>query len=465
VDDTVGLGPRELLDAFRSRQLSPVEVFDAHAVRIAEVDAELGAFRVLCLGRAADEARHAEHAYRHGGRPRPLEGLPFAAKDIFDTAGVATGYGSAMFAGHKPAADAAAVACLRAAGAILVGKTATHEFAWGITSVNPLVGTPRNPVDPRRVAGGSSGGSAVALASHQVPFALGSDTGGSVRIPSSFCGIAGLKPTFQAIARGGVWPLAASLDHVGAMARTAGDLAPWLAELYGFRSAGSAAPARIGVCPDLHLVPLAADVQVVFDEAVSALGEIAAGVSTVAFPGADRIRPTFATIQGAEAVISHRRAGLFPSRAAEYGDDVRGRLEAASAITLEQYAEATTERLTLERSCAALFEEVDVVITPITAVAPSLIEDPDEVQHLGRRMSLRDCVLPYTVPQDVFGLPACAVAGGRDASGLPVGVQLWGPRGRDARVVQVAAALESALGVTTDLGLRDEPAGDAARGR
>jgi aspartyl-tRNA(Asn)/glutamyl-tRNA(Gln) amidotransferase subunit A len=367
---------------------------------------------------------------------------------------VPTGYGSPMFADHVPPADAAAVASLRAAGAILVGKTTTHEFAWGITSVNPRVGTPRNPIDPRRVAGGSSGGSAVAVASHQIPFALGSDTGGSVRIPSSFCGTAGLKPTFQAIPRDGVWPLAASLDHVGAMARMAGDLTPWLNELYGFRSAAPAAPAasaRIGVCPDLHLVPLAADVQAVFDDAVTALGEIAAGVSTVVFPGADRIRPTFATVQGSEAVISHRRAGLFPARAAEYGDDVRGRLEAASSITLEQYADATTTRLTLERSCAMAFEQVDVVITPITAVPPSLIEDPDEVEHLGRQMSLRDCVLPYTVPQDLFGLPACAVAAGRDGSGLPVGVQLWGPRGSDGLVVQVAAALESALGVTTAL--------------
>jgi aspartyl-tRNA(Asn)/glutamyl-tRNA(Gln) amidotransferase subunit A len=451
VDDIVGLGARQLLEAFRARRLSPVEVFDAHAARIADVDGELGAFRALCLERAADEAGRAERAYRDGGRPRPLEGLPFAAKDIFDTADVPTGYGSAMFADHVPAADAAAVDCLRAAGAILVGKTTTHEFAWGITSVNPQVGTPRNPVDHRRVAGGSSGGSAAALASHQVPFALGSDTGGSVRIPSSFCGTAGLKPTFQAIPRDGVWPLAASLDHVGAMARTVGDLAPWLIELYGLRSATPVASARLGVCPNLHLVALAPDVHAVFDGAVATLGEIAAGVSEVAFPGADRIHPTFTTIQGAEAVISHRRAGLFPARAAEYGDDVRGRLEGASSIALEQYADATATRLTLERPCAALFEQVDLVLTPITAVAPSLIDDPDEVDYFGGRIPLRDAVLPYTVPQDLFGLPACAVPAGRDAAGLPVGVQLWGPRGSDGLVLEVAAALESALAVTAAL--------------
>jgi aspartyl-tRNA(Asn)/glutamyl-tRNA(Gln) amidotransferase subunit A len=453
VTDIVGLGTGELLDAFRARRLSPVEVFDAHAARIADVDGELHAFRALCLERAAEEAGRAEQAYRNGGRPRPLEGLPFAAKDIFDSAGVPTGYGSAMFAGHVPAVDAAVVACLRAAGAILVGKTTTHEFAWGITSVNPRVGTPRNPVDPRRVAGGSSGGSAVALASHQVPFALGSDTGGSVRIPSSFCGTAGMKPTFQALSRDGVWPLAASLDHVGAMARTVDDLTPWLSELRGadpgaMRTALPAGSAHVGVCPDLHLVALAPDVQAVFDIAVAALGDVVAGVRKVAFPGADRVHPTFSTIQGAEAVISHARAGLFPARAAEYGDDVRGRLQAASSITLDQYADATTTRLTLERSCAALFEQVDLALTPITAVAPSLIDDPDEVDYLGGRIPLRDAVLPYTVLQDLFGLPACAVAAGRDASDLPVGVQLWGPRGSDGLVLEVAAVLESALAVT-----------------
>jgi aspartyl-tRNA(Asn)/glutamyl-tRNA(Gln) amidotransferase subunit A len=443
--ESISLGTLELLEAFRSRQLTPVEVFDAHAARIAAVDGELGAFSALCLERAAAEAREAERAYRAGGRPGPLAGVPFAAKDIFDTAGVVTAYGSVMFSGHVPPTDAVAVARLRAAGAVLLGKTATHEFAWGITSVNPAVGTPRNPVDPRRVAGGSSGGSAVALASRQVSFALGTDTGGSVRIPSSFCGTAGYKPTFQSISREGVWPLAASLDHVGAMARTVGDLAPWLTELNAPISGLQLDTVRIGVCPHLHRVALASDLQAVFDNAVEAMGRACRSVREVAFPGADRIHPTFTTIQGAEAVISHRRAGLFPARAAEYGADVGGRLQDASEITLEQYADATATRLTLDRQCAALFHQVDLLITPITAVPPSLIADPDEVDHLGGRMALRDCVLPYTIPQDLFGLPACAVPAGRDASGLPVGVQLWGPRGRDGLVLQAAAALETAL--------------------
>jgi aspartyl-tRNA(Asn)/glutamyl-tRNA(Gln) amidotransferase subunit A len=446
VSDTTDLGTRELLDAFRSRELSPVEAVEACAARIAAVDGELRAFTVLCLDRARSEARAAQEAYRRGETAGPLAGVPFAAKDIFDTAGLVTACGSPMLADRVPERDSAAVARLRAAGAILVGKTATHEFAWGITSVNPRVQTPRNPADPRRVAGGSSGGSAVALASRQVPFALGSDTGGSARIPPSFCGTAGFKPTFGAISRDGVWPLAGSLDHPGAMAPSAGDLAPWLDALgVDLGLARRAGPPRVGVCPDLHTVPLAAGVADALDAVVARAGDLYGVVSEVPFPGAERVHPTFTTIQGAEAVITHRRTGLFPARAAEYGDDVRARLENASAITLEQYADASEARVTLDRTCAALFDDVDLVISPITAVAPSLIDDPDHVEHLGRRMALRDCVLPYTVAQDLLGLPACAIPAGRDGAGLPVGIQVWGPRGSDGLVLQAAAAIEGAL--------------------
>jgi aspartyl-tRNA(Asn)/glutamyl-tRNA(Gln) amidotransferase subunit A len=443
------LGTRALLEAFRVRELSPVEVVDACAAQIAAVDGELRAFTALCLDEAHQEAGAAEAAYRcTDAPPRPLAGVPFAAKDIFDTAGLVTSCGSPILADRVPERDSAAVAMLRAAGAILVGKTATHEFAWGITSVNRQVQTPRNPADPRRVAGGSSGGSAVALASGQVPFALGSDTGGSARIPPSFCGTAGFKPTFGAIGRDGVWPLAGSLDHVGPMARCADDLAPWLGALgVDLGLARRAGSPRIGVCADLHTVSLAPGVASALDAVLAAAGDLYGGVTELAFPGAERIHPTFTTLQGAEAVITHRRSGLFPARAAEYGDDVRGRLENASAITLEQYADATETRLLLDRAFAALFEDVDLVVSPITAVAPSLIDDPDHVEHLGRRMALRDCVLPYTVPQDLLGLPACAIRAGRDADGLPVGIQVWGPRGADGLVLQAAAALEAAAGL------------------
>ena len=210
-------------------------------------------------------------------------------------------------------------------------------------------------------------------------------------------------------------------------------------------SSPSRARWRLGVCPDLHRVALAGDLQAVFDTAVQALSEFAGEPRSLAFAEAERIHPTFTTIQGAEAVITHRRLGLFPARASEYGDDVRGRLEGAQAIDLERYADACATRQSLADRLDRLFDAVDVIVTPISAVAPPPIADPDVVDHLGRRMGLRDCVLPYTVPQDLFGLPACAVPAGVDALGLPVAVQLWGRRGADAIVLRAAAALESAL--------------------
>jgi len=189
------LGVSELLGAYASRRLSPVEVLDAVAARIDAVDGLVGGFTALCLDRAREEARAAE-------------GIPFGVKDLFDSEGVRTAYGSAMFASHVPERDAEAVRRARAAGAVLVGKTQTHEFAWGITSVNEAMGSARNPWSRDRVSGGSTGGSAVVLAADELRLTLGSDTGGSIRIPAAFCGVVGLKPTYSRISGAGAWPLA-----------------------------------------------------------------------------------------------------------------------------------------------------------------------------------------------------------------------------------------------------------------
>ena len=271
VSDAVHLSAGQLLAAYRALELSPVEAVDELADRIGELDPLVGAFTTLCLERAREEAQAAEAAYRRGDTDRPLLGVPIAAKDLFDSAGVRTTYGSPMFGDHVPAADAAALRLAREAGAILVGKTQTHEFAWGISSVNLLMGTSRNPWSPDRMSGGSSGGSAVALATHLVPLALGSDTGGSIRVPSAFCGTVGLKPTYGRISAAGVLPLARSLDHPGPMARTPADAGLLLAAIAGLdphdpatedKPLGDLAGEleagleglRIGLCPDLHLV-------------------------------------------------------------------------------------------------------------------------------------------------------------------------------------------------------------------
>jgi aspartyl-tRNA(Asn)/glutamyl-tRNA(Gln) amidotransferase subunit A len=450
VEEISALTAVELLDAYRQRTLSPVEVLDALAARIEELDPALGAFTTLCLRRAREEAVLAEAVYARGGDAGPLGGLPLGVKDLFDSAGVRTTYGSPMFSDNVPSDDAEAVRRARAAGAILVGKTQTHEFAWGITSVNEMMGTSRNPWSPERISGGSSGGSAVALAAGLVPLALGSDTGGSIRVPSSFCGTVGLKPTYGRISLSGVFPLARSLDHPGPMARTPADAA----RLFGViadpgrrRSDGVAAPAddgllgvRLGLCPDLHFVPPTPEVDRAFRAAADAAARLGADLVETELPEAAGAYEAFGRVQRGEALQTHTQAGLYPARRGEYGKDVLGRLDLASAMPLPEYLMGIAERERLRSGFYRLFDQIDLLLTPVTAGPPVLIGQ-DRVTHLGQDVEFRELVMSYTVPQDLVGLPACTVRAGFDAIGVPTAVQLTGPAWSELRVLDAAQAL------------------------
>lgn len=456
VGGLIHLGVEELLQAYVTRRISPVEVLDAFAARIEAVESFVGSFTALCLERARDEARASEAAWKRG-TARALEGVPFGAKDLFDSEGVRTAYGSSMFDSHVPNRDAEALRRARAAGAILVGKTQTHEFAWGITSVNERMGTAHNPWGLERVSGGSSGGSAVALAADELPLTLGSDTGGSIRIPAAFCGVVGLKPTFGRISGARAWPLARSLDHPGPMGRTPADAALLLAVLAGVDPDDPATedvplgdvlgePRRgasgltVGICPDLHIVGLAADVLAVFDATIRALEHAGARVAEVPLPEAPLVYPAFGVIQRAEALDTHRRAGLFPGRRGEYGMDVLRRLEAATEVTIEEYLAASADRQRVRAGFARLFDACDVLLTPVSAGSPLPIGD-ETVERHGVELTFRELVMTYTTPQDLVGLPACTVRAGFDALGLPVGVQFTGRPWNEAGVLRAAQAL------------------------
>lgn len=429
----------ELLDAFRGCELSPVEVVDELAQRIEDVEAAVNAFVTLDLERAREDAGAAEREYAEG-RARPLAGLAIGVKDIFDTAGLRTTYGSTIYGDHVPERDAELVRRLREAGAIVLGKTSTHEFAWGITSVNPHYGSPRNPWDTDRISGGSSGGSGVAVACGEVPLALGSDTGGSTRVPAAFCGVVGFKPSYGLLPTEGLFPLAPSLDHAGLLARTPGDVSAVLEALGVLAPHGASVQGlAVASCRDLGPVELSSAVEDGLAAALAMFGGLGAEVTEVRAPEVRSLYETFSVIQRAEALRVHEERGLFPVRAGEYGDDVRGRLELATAVTFDDYVRASQQRRRLEAAIGRVFERADLVVTPVASItAPLFAAD----------LSARDAIMPFTTPHDLTGVPACAVRAGFDDEGIPVGVQIAGPFGADALVL---AAAEAFFDATSEL--------------
>jgi aspartyl-tRNA(Asn)/glutamyl-tRNA(Gln) amidotransferase subunit A len=377
----------ELLAAFAARELSPVETLEASEAR---VDPRLGALQAGCWERAREEARAAEAAWARGVPTGPLCGVPLAVKDLIDTAEVVTARGSRIFAGFVPDADAECVRRCRAAGAIVVGKTTTHEFAWGMSMWGQDgEALTRNPRDLTRMTGGSSGGSAVAVAAGVVPLALGTDTGGSIRLPAGWCGIHGFKPTHGLLSLDGVWPLAPSLDHIGPMAASARDCARLVEVLGGPRvTAEDAREPRVA--------------------------------GSEALPDGATAAAVYRVLMLREALATHRAAGLWPDRAAEYTPAVRERAEIAETITDEEVAWACAELDRMHAHMATVFAEYDLVRSPVASTGPPRIDD---------HIDPRDVAAAHVVPQDLLGLPALA---------LPDGTQLTGPRGDDARVLAAA---------------------------
>ncbi len=357
----------------------------------------------------------------------PRDGIPVAVKDLFDTARLITTYGSAIFRDHVPLTNATAVERLEAAGYANVGKTNLHEFAYGITSVNPHYGTVPNPRWPGRMAGGSSGGSAAAVAAGLAEVGLGTDSGGSIRIPAACCGLVGFKPTFGLVPMDGCFPLAPSFDHAGPIAATVEActtameaLAPELP-----RSEPVAlTDLRVGIAWLEHADPL---VRARLEEAAA----LFAGPRRLDLPLAADVGPAFAR----EAADVHRE--LFAEHAAEYGDNVRRKIERALRTTDEQTERAKRAREEYRRRWAEETNGLDLVLTPTLGfVAPRLPVDDLEI---------REATLRLTLPINALGRPALALPCGPAENGLPASLQLVGAPGDDALVLAAGAALESLL--------------------
>jgi aspartyl-tRNA(Asn)/glutamyl-tRNA(Gln) amidotransferase subunit A len=357
----------------------------------------------------------------------PSEGIRLAVKDLFDTAGVTTTYGSIVFAEHVPEKSAEAVTRLEEAGYANVGKTNLHEFAYGITSVNPHYGTVPNPSYPGRMAGGSSGGSAAALAAGLADSALGTDSGGSIRIPAACCGGVGLKPTYGLVSLEGVFPLAPSFDHAGPMARSVAECTAMMRVLAdGFQpmTVESLEEVEVGVTWLEPADPL-------IRKRIRAASGLFPRRREIDFPLTEKIGRAFMR----EVADVHR--DLFAEFADSYGDNVRTKVERCLTVTDAEYERAVEARDALREQAEAAVEGLDLVLTPtLGSVAPRLPVDDLEI---------REATIRFTIPFNALGWPTLALPCGPAEDGLPASLQIAGRPGSDALVLAVGELVESLL--------------------
>jgi len=433
----------ELFAGLDAGRLSAVGLAETALASAERLDPSLHAFVTLASEGALAAAR-ASDTRRRGGRPRgPLDGIPYAAKDLFLTEGVRTTAGSRVLRDWIPDRSARLVEQLTDDGAVMIGKTNLHEFAYGATGRNAFTGTAVNPHDPTRLAGGSSSGSASAVAAGIVPFALGTDTGGSVRVPAALCGIVGYKPSFGRLDLDGTIPFCWSLDHAGLLAGSVRDMV-LLAEILGVLPEGGPADLQSVRKPVIGVMPAWAEcaepsVRRGLAIAESILAGRGARFVEVELPDQAEARTVSLTIQLAEALAYHgpnlRRAGD------AFGEDIRSGFVAGQFLSAESYVQCQRMVVLYKRAMRALFDGVDALLLPACPVAAPLV-DAAEVTVGGASMPVGNALTLFTSFFNLVGTPAIAMPAGRDGAGLPVGVQLIGAEHADATVLALALALE-----------------------
>jgi AtzE family amidohydrolase len=435
----------EIAAAVRSGAVSAVDVAQAALSRIGADDPQLGAFTAVTADRALAEAAKVDAVVAGGGEPGPLAGVPFAVKNLFDIAGLPTLAGSKINADHPPAAhDAVLIQRLIQAGAVLVGALNMGEYAYDFTGENCHYGPSRNPHDLSRMSGGSSGGSGTAAAAGLVPLTLGSDTNGSIRVPSSFCGLFGLKPTFGRLSREGTFPFCYSLDHLGPLARSAADLAAAYDAMLD--PDGKAAPATLtlGQGSDGLRIAVADDyfAKGALPEAFEAVAKVATALGSredVTIPEAARARAAAYVITTAEGGNLHLER--LRTRAADFDPATRDRLLAGAMVPSSWYLQAQRFRRWYHDRVMELFETVDIILAPATPCTAPPIGQQTMVLD-GVEMLVRPNIGIFTQPLSLIGLPIVAVPVQRPG-GLPIGVQVIAAPGREDLALRVAAELES----------------------
>jgi Asp-tRNA(Asn)/Glu-tRNA(Gln) amidotransferase A subunit family amidase len=432
--DPAGLSLVDAAAAIRRGELSPVALTEACLARIEDHDRELRSFITVTRDSALLQASRAATEIAAGAYRGPLHGIPVALKDLVDTAGVRTTAGSGVFERRVPDTDAAVVRRLREAGAVLVGKTNLHEFAFGSTGLISRFGATCNPLDTGRIAGGSSSGSAASVAAHMCCAAVGTDTAGSLRLPAACCGVVALKPTYGAVDAVGVIPLSPSLDHVGPIARTARDAALLLGALLGdtidLEPAGT--PLRIGIARELFFEEIEAKVARAMEAAIRCCSRVAS-LRDVRVPAVSADRTVF----NHEVWRYHQL--LVRDHAADYQERTLRRVQRTEGVTAEQYARALEELLASRAAVGEVFADVDVILTPTSPVAaPTLdaLEEPDELRRYER------VLLRNTAPFNALGVPALTLPTAEPF----VGLQLCAAPGEESRLLAIAVQMEGILG-------------------
>jgi aspartyl-tRNA(Asn)/glutamyl-tRNA(Gln) amidotransferase subunit A len=450
-----GLDPFSLtiftaLEMFRSRKISPMELTTACLQRINQLNPSLNAFITIMKDSAKNDSKA---LLNNGEQMFPLFGIPIAVKDLYETKGTVTTAGSRFFREYVPDKDGAVIEKIKQSGALIMGKTNTHEFAFGVTGVNPHFGACHNPWDTTRISGGSSSGSAVAVATGMSLGALGTDTGGSIRIPASLCGVVGLKPTFGRVSLRGIVPLSWNLDHAGPLARSVRDTAVLLQVIAGYDPLD---PTSENEQIDDYLIGLGESIRgwkVAFaegsffeeadpgvtsavNEAAKAFESLGAIVTNVDMEFLRELALSNGQMVQADAAAYHRdRLSEHPDW---FGADVRERLESGRSQSSTDYSHARRKQSEGRRLMEALFHDYDLLILPTTPITAPIIEGTNAIEQ-ARRLTR------FTAPFNLTGLPALSLPCGYDSSGLPIGLQLVSGAWNEARLLQAGHAYERSI--------------------
>jgi aspartyl-tRNA(Asn)/glutamyl-tRNA(Gln) amidotransferase subunit A len=452
----------EIGKLFRSWKLSPVELTQLILERIQRINPKINAYLTVCGERALEQAKLAEAAFGRKGQskskkdPGPLSGIPISLKDNIYTKDIRTTGGSRILREFVPFDDAPVVSALKKAGAVILGKTNLHEFAYGVTTNNPHFGATKNPWDLERIPGGSSGGSAAALAAGLCYGSIGTDTGGSIRIPAALCGVVGLKPGLGRVKAEGVIPLSITLDFVGPLARSVDDVRLMLDPIFvrgdnerKFRRASRKDGFVLGIPKEFFLDVVDDAVESVFESAMKLLKKCGVRFKFVSIARLAETENAGNRIAWAEATLYHQQAGWFPARSKEYGEDVRSRLEAGTKVTAVDYLQAreTREKFTAEFHASLEQNRIDALVVPTTPIAaPRIGEESTAIK--GTMHPTRALLLRLNRPANLAGIPSINVPCGLTQQGLPVGLQFMAGWTDEPLLLELASNFERACPLT-----------------